>query len=100
VCKFCLCDTEPRLLRRFLGLGLRTQPLLTMIFLWWLRPWLLMTIRLTLCLNVSSLMILGVRLRGRRSLHMRTWIILRRWMWLRQSLRHARGFRGTPGREY
>jgi hypothetical protein len=60
VCKFCLCDTEPRLLRRFLGLGLRKQPLLTMIFLWRLRPWLLMTIRLALCLNVLSLMILGV----------------------------------------
>jgi hypothetical protein len=90
VCKFCLCDTEPRLLRRFLGLGLRMQPLLTMIFLWRLRPWLLMTIRLTLCLNVLSLMILGVRLRGRRSLQMRTCIIFRRWMWLQQSLRRAR----------
>jgi hypothetical protein len=52
VCKFCLCDTEPRLLRRFLGLGLRTQPLLTMIFLWRLGPWLLMMIRLALCLSV------------------------------------------------
>jgi hypothetical protein len=60
VCKFCLCDTEPWLLRRFLGLGLRTQPLLTMIFLWWLRPWLLLMIHLALCLSVLSLMILGV----------------------------------------
>jgi hypothetical protein len=68
VCKFCLCDTEPRLLRRFLGLVLHTQPLLIMIFLWRLRPWLLMMIRLDLCLSVLSLMILGVRLHGWRSL--------------------------------
>ena len=57
MCKGCVnfvCDTEPRLLRRFLGLGLRTQPLLTMLFLWRLRPWLLMTICLALCLSVES----------------------------------------------
>jgi hypothetical protein len=84
-----MCDTEPRLLRRFLGLGLRTQPLLTMLFLWRLRPWLLMTIHLALCLSVLSLMILGVRLCGRRSLQTRNWIILRRWTWLRRRLRHV-----------
>jgi hypothetical protein len=59
-CKFCLCDTEPWLLRRFFSLGLRTQPLLTMLFLWQLQSWLLMTIRLALCLSVLSLMIMGV----------------------------------------
>jgi hypothetical protein len=96
LCKFFLCDTEPRLLRRFWGLGLRTQPLLTMIFLWRLRPWLLMTIRLALCLSVLSLMILGVRLHGQRSLRMRTWIILRRWMWLQRSPPRARRVPRSP----
>jgi hypothetical protein len=44
------CVSKPWLLRRFKGLGLRTQPLLTMIILWQLRPWLLKTILMILCL--------------------------------------------------
>jgi hypothetical protein len=36
-----VCVTEPWLLRRFKILGLRTQPLLTLLILWRLRPWLL-----------------------------------------------------------
>jgi hypothetical protein len=71
VCKSCLSVTELRLLRRFRVLGLRTQPLLTMLILW-LRPWLLKTILMILCLSFLSLMILGVRLCGRRGLRMRT----------------------------
>jgi hypothetical protein len=35
---FCLCDTEPRLLRRFRRLGLRKQPLLTILILWRPQP--------------------------------------------------------------
>jgi hypothetical protein len=85
-CVNFVCDTEPRLLHRFLGLGLRTQPLLTMIFLWRLRPWLLKMVLMILCLNFLSLMILGVRLCEQRSLRKRTWIILQRWMWLRRRL--------------
>jgi hypothetical protein len=78
-CKFCLCDTEPRLLRRFRRLGLRTQPLLTILFLWRPEPWCLpVMIRVALCLRVLGLMILGVRFHGWRSLRMRSWIILQR----------------------
>jgi hypothetical protein len=86
VCKFCLCVTEPRLLRRFRVLGLRMQPLLTMLILCRLRPWLLKAILMILCLSFLSLMILEVRLCGRRGLRKRTWIISQRWMWLRRRL--------------
>jgi hypothetical protein len=70
-----VCVTEPWLLRRFKILGLRTQPLLTLLILWWLRPWLLKMNRMILCLSFLSLMILGVRLCGLKSLRMMTWII-------------------------
>jgi hypothetical protein len=81
--------TKPRLLRRFRVLGMRMQPLLTMLILWRLRPWLLKMIRMIPCLSFLSLMILGVRLCGRKSLRMRTWIILQPWMWLRRRLLHV-----------
>jgi hypothetical protein len=71
VCKSCLSVTELRLLCRFRVLGLRTQPLLTMLILW-LRPWLLKTILMILCLSFLNLMILGVRLCVQRGLRMRT----------------------------
>jgi hypothetical protein len=70
-----VCVTEPWLLRRFKILGLRTQPLLILLILWRLRPWLLKMIWMILCLCFLSLMILGVRLCGLKSLRMRTWII-------------------------
>jgi hypothetical protein len=75
-----VCVTEPWLLRRFKILGLRTQPLLILLILWWLRPWLLKMNQMIPCLSFLSLMILGVRLCGLKSLRMRTWIILRPWM--------------------
>jgi hypothetical protein len=81
-----VCGTEPWLLRRFRILGLRTQSLLSMLILWRLRPWLLKTIMMIQCLSVLSLMILGVRLCGQRSLRMRIWITLRHWIWLRRRL--------------
>jgi hypothetical protein len=81
-----VCVTEPWLLRRFRILGLRTQPLLILLILWRLRSWLLEMNRMIMCLSFLSLMILGVRLCGRKSLRMRTWIILRPWMWLRRRL--------------
>jgi hypothetical protein len=79
-----VCVTEPWLLRRFRILGLRTQPLL--LILWRLRPWLLEMNRMSLCKSFLSLMILGVQLCGQKSLRMRTWITLRPWMWLRRRL--------------
>jgi hypothetical protein len=78
--------TEPWLLRRFRILGLRTQPLLILLILWRFRPWPLEMNQMILCLSFLSLMILGVRLCGRKSLRMRTWIILQPWMWLRRRL--------------
>jgi hypothetical protein len=81
-----VCVTEPWLLRRFKILGLRTQPLLILLILWWLRPWLRKMIRVILCLSFLSLMILGVRWCGRKSLRMMIWIILRHWMWQRRRL--------------
>jgi hypothetical protein len=74
---------------RFRVLGLRTQSLLKVLILWRLRPWLWKMIRVILCLSFLSLMILGVRWCGLKSLRMRTWIILRHWMWLRLRLRHV-----------
>jgi hypothetical protein len=74
--------TEPWLLRRFRILGLRTQPLL--LILWRLRPWSLEMNRMSLSFLI--LMTLGVRLSGQKSLRMRTWITLRPWMWLLRRL--------------
>jgi hypothetical protein len=45
--------------------------------------------RMSLLLSFLILVALGVRLSGRRSLRMRTWITLRLWMWQRLSLRRA-----------
>jgi hypothetical protein len=81
-----VCVTEPWLLRRFKILGLCTQPLLIMLILWRLRPWLLEMNWMILCLSFLSLMILGARLCGRKNLRIRTWIILQPWMWLWQRL--------------
>jgi hypothetical protein len=36
--KFCFCDTETRLLRRFQHMGLRKQPLLMILILWRPQP--------------------------------------------------------------
>jgi hypothetical protein len=71
VCKSCLSVTELQLLRRFRVLGLRTQPLLTILILW-LRPGLLETVLMILGRSFLDLMILGVRLCGQRGLWMRT----------------------------
>jgi hypothetical protein len=81
-----VCVTEPWLLRMFKILGMHTQPLLILLILWRLRPWLRKMIRVILCLSFLSLMILGVWWCGRKSLRMMIWIILRHWMWLRQRL--------------
>jgi hypothetical protein len=58
--------------------GLRKQPLLTILILWWPQPQcLLMTIYLVLNLVLFRLMVsLGVRFPRPKSLHMKTWIIL------------------------
>jgi hypothetical protein len=41
---------------------------------------------MSLRLSFLILVTLGVRLSGRKSLRMRTWITLRPWMWLRRRL--------------
>jgi hypothetical protein len=76
---------EPWLLCRFRILGLRTQPLL--LIFWRLRPWMMGINRMSLHLNFPSLVILGALLSGPKSHRMRTWIILRLWMWQRRRLR-------------
>jgi hypothetical protein len=71
---FCFCDTETRLLRRFRRVGLRKQPLLTVLILWWPQPQcLLMIVYLVLNLGLFRLMVgLGVRFPGPKSLRMKT----------------------------
>jgi hypothetical protein len=76
---------EPWLLRRFKILGLRTQPLL--LIFWWLRPWMMDINRMSLHLSFPSLVTLGALLSGPKSRRMRTWTILRPWMWQRRRLR-------------
>jgi hypothetical protein len=77
---FCFCDTETRLLRRFRRVGLRKQPLLTILILWRPQPQCLpMIIYLVLNLGLFRLMVsLGVHFPRPKSLRMKTWIILLR----------------------
>jgi hypothetical protein len=75
-----LCDTENRLLRRFRRLGLRKQPLPTILILWRSQtPCLLMIVCLVLNLGLFHLMVsLGACFPGLKSLRMKIWIILLR----------------------
>jgi hypothetical protein len=86
---FYFCDTESRLLHRFRRLGLRKKPLLMLILILWpLRmQCLLVEIRLVLKLSLGHQtgVILGARFSGLRSLRMKIYIILLRWMWPRRS---------------
>jgi hypothetical protein len=82
-----VCVAEPWLLCKFKILGLRTQLLL--LILWRLRPWMSGMNQMSLLLSFLILVTLGVRLSGRKSRQMRTWIILRPWMWQRRSLRRV-----------
>jgi hypothetical protein len=91
-----LYDIESQLLRRFRRLGLRKQPLLMMLILWRLRmrcP--LMKICLVRKLGLGRPMGMSWRVcfRELKSLRMRIWIILLRWMWPQRSPCH--GWKGV-----